>query len=133
MIEKHLVADANLLIAECPQDKEDLMNHYDADPARIAIVPCGFNPRELYPIERSVARDFLRLSQHDKIILQLGRMVPEKGIDNVIRALGIARNYTCGNLKLLVVGGESDLPDPGLTPEISRLQQIALKAACTTW
>jgi glycosyltransferase involved in cell wall biosynthesis len=101
------------------------MVHYNANPDRIAIVPCGFNPREFYPIEKQVARDFLRLSKHDKIILQLGRMVPRKGVDNVIRALGIASNYTRNNLHLLVVGGESDLPDPALTPEIGRLQQIA--------
>jgi glycosyltransferase involved in cell wall biosynthesis len=128
LIEKHIVADANLLIAECPQDKEDLIAHYDADPARIAIVPCGFNPREFYPIDKSVARNFLRLSQRDKIVLQLGRMVPRKGVDNVIRALGIAKNYTRCNLKLLIVGGESDQPDASLTPEIGRLQQVALES-----
>lgn len=127
LIEKHVIDDANLVVAECPQDKEDLIVHYNANPDRIAIVPCGFNPREFYPIERSVARDFLRMSKHEKIILQLGRMVPRKGVDNVIRALGIAKNYTRNNLHLLVVGGESDLPDPQLTPEIGRLQQIAIE------
>jgi glycosyltransferase involved in cell wall biosynthesis len=124
IIEKHIVNDANLLIAECPQDKDDLIMHYDADPERIAIVPCGFNPKEFYPIDKEAARDFLRLSQHDKIILQLGRMVPRKGVDNVIRAVGIARKKI-DNIKLLVVGGEADSPDPRLTPEIGRLQAVA--------
>jgi D-inositol-3-phosphate glycosyltransferase len=124
IIEKHIVEDANGLIAECPQDQEDLIVHYDADPSRIAIVPCGFNPREFYPINKETARDFLRLPQHDKIMLQLGRMVPRKGVDNVIRALGAAKKYT-HDLKLLVVGGESDSPDPASTPEIGRLQQVA--------
>lgn len=124
LIEKHIVEDANLLIAECPQDKEDLIVHYDADPARIFIVPCGFNPREFYPIDKAAARDFLRLPAHDKIILQLGRMVPRKGVDNVIRAVGAAKKYT-HHLKLLVVGGESDSPDPASTPEIGRLLQVA--------
>jgi D-inositol-3-phosphate glycosyltransferase len=123
-IEKHIVEDANLLIAECPQDKEDLMMHYGADPDRIAIAPCGFNPKEFHPVEKEAARDFLRISQRDKVILQLGRMVPRKGVDNVIRAM----EYACSSvnrLKLLVVGGESDSPDPAATPEIGRLQQIA--------
>jgi glycosyltransferase involved in cell wall biosynthesis len=123
-IEKHVVEDANLLIAECPQDKEDLITHYDADPERIAIVPCGFNPKEFHPIDKEAARDFLHLPQQDKIILQLGRMVPRKGVDNVIRAAGIAKKNT-DKLKLLVVGGEADSPDPALTPEIGRLQQVA--------
>jgi glycosyltransferase involved in cell wall biosynthesis len=124
LIEKHVVEDANLLIAECPQDEEDLITHYDADPERIAIVPCGFNPDEFFPMEKDAARDYLRLSRHDKIILQLGRMVPRKGVDNVIRAAGIASNATA-KLKLLVVGGESDTPDPVLTPEIGRLKEVA--------
>jgi D-inositol-3-phosphate glycosyltransferase len=124
-IEKHIVDDANLLIAECPQDKEDLMEHYDADPGRIAIVPCGFNPKEFHPIEKEAARDFLRISQRDKVILQLGRMVPRKGVDNVIKAMEFASS-SIDRLKLLVVGGESDSPDPAQTPEIGRLQQIAL-------
>jgi glycosyltransferase involved in cell wall biosynthesis len=123
-IEKHIVDDANLLIAECPQDKEDLMVHYDADPDRIAIVPCGFNPKEFHPIDKEAARDFLRLSQRDKIILQLGRMVPRKGVDNVIRAMEYAGS-AINRLKLLVVGGESDSPDPAQTPEIGRLQDVA--------
>jgi len=125
LIEKHIVNDANLLIAECPQDKEDLIVHYEANPKRIAIVPCGFNPKEFYPIEKEMARDHLKLPAKDKIILQLGRMVPRKGVDNVIRALGVASKTATGKLKLLVVGGESDLPDPKLTPEIGRLQQVA--------
>jgi D-inositol-3-phosphate glycosyltransferase len=124
-IEKHIVDDANLLIAECPQDKEDLMEHYDANPDRIAIVPCGFNPKEFHPIEKEAARDFLRISQRDKVILQLGRMVPRKGVDNVIKAMEFASS-SIDRLKLLVVGGESDSPDPAQTPEIGRLQQIAL-------
>jgi glycosyltransferase involved in cell wall biosynthesis len=123
-IEKHIVEDANLLVAECPQDMEDLMVHYGADPNRIAIVPCGFNPKEFHPVNKEAARDFLRISQRDKVILQLGRMVPRKGVDNVIQAMEFACS-SVDRLKLLVVGGESDSPDPAATPEIGRLQQIA--------
>lgn len=126
LIEKHIVNDANLLIAECPQDKEDLIVHYEADPTRIAIVPCGFNPKEFYPIDKMAAREYLQLPADEKIILQLGRMVPRKGVDNVIRALGVARRHTDA-LKLLIVGGESDSPDPASTPEIGRLQQVAME------
>jgi len=124
IIEKHIIDDANLIVAECPQDKDDLLNHYYADNDRIVIVPCGFNPKEFYPIHKEEARDYLGLPQRDKIILQLGRMVPRKGVDNVIRALGEVKKHTNG-IKLLVVGGESDSPDPASTPEIGRLQQVA--------
>ena len=122
-IEKHIVADADQLIAECPQDREDLIVHYGADPSKITIVPCGFNPKEFYPMEKKHAREMLNLNADEKIILQLGRMVPRKGVDNVIRAIGKLKDHAA--LRLMIVGGEADTPDPVLTPEIKRLQQIA--------
>jgi len=52
-------------------------------------------------------------------------MVPRKGVETVIRALGVLeRRYRLSPL-LLIVGGESPTPDPILTPEIGRLQRIA--------
>jgi glycosyltransferase involved in cell wall biosynthesis len=51
--------------------------------------------------------------------------VPRKGIDNAIRGLGrLARRHGIV-ARLVVVGGNSDLPDPALTPEIGRLRQLA--------
>jgi glycosyltransferase involved in cell wall biosynthesis len=51
-------------------------------------------------------------------------MVPRKGVDNVIRAAGKLKDCL-SSLRLVIVGGEADTPDPELTPEIKRLQQIA--------
>lgn len=125
-IETFLVKDADKVIAECPQDRDDLINYYNADPSKICIVPCGFNPAEFYPIEKNEARKKLGLDTGEKILLQLGRMVPRKGVDNVIRALAYLKRVS--NVRLLVVGGESEDADPVLTPEIGRLQQIAKDA-----
>src|SRR5690606_28048217 len=86
--------------------------------------PCGFNPAEFYPIDKGMARKKLGFSKDEKILLQLGRLVPRKGIDNVIRAVARLRN-AIDPLRLVVVGGETDEPDPLLTPELGRLQQIA--------
>jgi D-inositol-3-phosphate glycosyltransferase len=123
-IEKYIVQDADMLVAECPQDRDDLVNLYGANPARIALAPCGFNPAEFHPVRKEEARQLLGLPADEKIVLQLGRMVPRKGVDNVIRAMGELKTYP-GKLRLMVVGGESDTPDPAGTPEIRRLQGIA--------
>jgi glycosyltransferase involved in cell wall biosynthesis len=125
-IERFIVKDADCVIAECPQDREDLINYYDAPADKITIVPCGFSPKEFYPINKTVARKILNLKQDEKIILQLGRMVPRKGVDNVIRSLGKLKN-TSAKIRLIVVGGEADVPDPLLIPEIARLQKIAIE------
>jgi D-inositol-3-phosphate glycosyltransferase len=123
-IEKYIVLDADGLIAECPQDQEDLINYYDADKSKIKIVPCGFNPEEFYPVDKYRARAILQLDPQEKILLQLGRMVPRKGVDNVIRALGKLTD-TMKSIRLVIVGGDADSPDPQLTPELLRLQKIA--------
>ncbi|HEY1115928.1 MAG TPA: glycosyltransferase, partial [Chitinophagaceae bacterium] len=123
LVEEEAARWADQVLAECPQDKEDLMTYYGVDPAKITIVPCGFDPGELYPVNPSFARSILGLDQRECILLQLGRMVPRKGVDNVVKALPLLRN-TFHKIRLLIVGGESDLPDPVASPEIGRLQQL---------
>ncbi len=124
-IEDRIVAEADRIIAECPQDEEDLIRLYNADPAKITIVPCGFDSTEVWPISKPLARFALGLPPEEKVILQLGRLVPRKGIDTAIR--GFARLVRKHGIeaRLLIVGGDSEDPDPSATPEIARLQKIA--------
>ncbi|MEN3112742.1 glycosyltransferase [Uliginosibacterium paludis] len=127
-IEQQLVRQADRIIAECPQDRQDLITHYAADPARIDVVPCGVNIAEL-GFGDGLSRDRLGLPEDAFVILQLGRLVPRKGIDNVILALSHLRHQLGIDATLLVVGGESALPDPVRTPEIARLGAIAASAS----
>jgi len=136
LIERHVVHDADRLIAECPQDREDLIRLYDADPARIVVVPCGFNPMEFKPYDRLEARRRLGLPEEGRILLQLGRMVPRKGVDTVIKALGCLRRGAGKigeRIQLVVVGGNSEDADIGKTPEIGRLQAIATEENVGDW
>jgi glycosyltransferase involved in cell wall biosynthesis len=124
-IEHRLVEEADLLIAECPQDEEDQINLYGARPDKIRLVPCGFDKAEFWPVGKSKARRHLGLDPREPIVLHVGRMVPRKGVDNAIR--GFARLVTKHDVgaRMVIVGGEADKPDPVLTPEIGRLQQVA--------
>lgn len=124
-IEARIIAAADHVIAECAQDRTDLIQLYGTDPNKVCIIPCGFDPLELWPIEKSTARRELGLAQDERIILQLGRIVPRKGIDVPIRALARLRDRFGIAARLLIVGGESDLPDVRVTPEIGRLRTIA--------
>jgi D-inositol-3-phosphate glycosyltransferase len=126
-IEDRVVSEADRIIAECPQDEHDLLTLYDAEPAKIATVPCGFDPSEFWPADRSAARAKLGLPRGEPIVLQLGRMVPRKGVDNVIRGLARLRAKRGIPARLVVVGGESRDPDPASTPEIGRLRAVALE------
>lgn len=124
-IEDRIVAEADHVIAECPQEEEDLVAHYNADPARITVIPGGFDPTELWPISKALARVSLGLAPEEPVFLQLGRMVPRKGVDTVIRGFGrvVHRHGIRG--RLLVVGGETNDPDPVATPELGRLARVA--------
>jgi histidinol-phosphate phosphatase family protein len=121
-IEDRIVAEADRLIAECPQDREDLLQLYGAERQRIRIIPCGFDPREFAPADKRWARALLGLPEEEFIVLQLGRMVPRKGVDTVVRAMARLHGRRA---RLLVVGGEARDPDPLLTPEIGRLRALA--------
>jgi D-inositol-3-phosphate glycosyltransferase len=124
-IEDRLVAEADHIIAEAPQDEEDLIRLYNADPMNITMVPCGFDPTELAPISKTLARISLGLPPDERIVLHLGRLVPRKGTETVIRAFGRLLHRHQMPARLLIVGGNSDDPDPKATPEIARLQKIA--------
>ncbi len=124
-VEDRIVAEADHIVAECPQEEEELIDHYNADPARITVIPGGFDPAEMWPISKPLARATLGLSPDEPVILQLGRMVPRKGVDNVIRGFSRLVHRHGILARLLIVGGETIDPDPKATPEIGRLMEIA--------
>jgi D-inositol-3-phosphate glycosyltransferase len=126
-IEDRIVAETDAIQAECPQEAADLIQLYNADPAKVHIIPGGFDPDEFWPIDKAVARAKLGLPSEEYIILQLGRMVPRKGVDTVVRGFAHFVKPHRIPARLLIVGGESDDPDPRVTPEIGRLQAIAVE------
>jgi phosphoheptose isomerase len=134
-VERRVVEEADYIVAECPQDREDLIQYYDANPEKITIIPCGFSPNEFYPMDQNLAKMVLNIDSSEAVILQLGRIVPRKGIDNVIRAMSRVKKLL-SPVRLIIVGGETDDNDPQRNPEILRLQQIAEEegvAECITF
>jgi glycosyltransferase involved in cell wall biosynthesis len=133
-IEEELARCTDRLVAECPQDRDDLMAHYRAAPERIDVVPCGFDARQFHPVDKQAARAALGWDPRAFCILQLGRLVPRKGIDNVILGLAAMQRLRdapvshAPPVRLYVVGGNSDEPDEQATPEIARLRALAREA-----
>ncbi|MCL5411147.1 MAG: glycosyltransferase family 1 protein [Patescibacteria group bacterium] len=124
-IEYLVMKEADKIIAECPQDKEDLINLYGAQDEKIEVIPAGVDIKTFYPLSKVWARRKLGLDLQEKIILQLGRMVPRKGVASVISAMAQLTRQKDFPVRLVVVGGESDKPDPKRTPEIGRLTELA--------
>jgi len=122
-IERRIVETAERVIAECPQDEADLVRLYGAPRERIATVPCGVDLDEFAPADRSAARRDLGLDESEFVVLQLGRMVPRKGVDNVIRA--VAEMGERSVTRLLVVGGDAAPPGRMRSDEMQRLVDLA--------
>ena len=84
------------VIAECPQDDvgsaatSTTRRRIGSPPFRAAST----SPSSL-PGDRLAARRALGFGEHEFIVLQLGRMVPRKGVDNVIRAVSMLAASSC--------------------------------------
>ena len=128
-IEAALMRAADRIIAECPQDRYDMERLYGAPLSRIAITPCGFAPDELWPVPMSEARARLGLDAGRFIVLQLGRMVPRKGVDTVIQGVAMLRQRYGVDAQLLVVGGDTGCHagagGSGDGHELARLRSVA--------
>lgn len=120
-IEAEISKYADQIIAECPQDRHDLINYYQATENKITIIPCGFSKEEFYPVNKNYARKLLHLDPEENVILQLGRITPRKGIDNVISALAQLNRKNVPT-RLLIVGGEWNKSS---SPELKRLEMLA--------
>ncbi|MCK9512323.1 MAG: glycosyltransferase [Pigmentiphaga sp.] len=123
-IEENIVRQADCLIAECAQDREDLLNLYDADAKRIRVVPCGYDSAEMYPQDMALARRRLGWAPAEFRVLQLGRLVPRKGVDNVIRAVARLRSGYGIEARLCIVGGDAPRPDAPTSAEMARLMGV---------
>ncbi|MFX1675773.1 glycosyltransferase [Paraburkholderia sp. A2WS-5] len=124
-IEDELVRRADCVVAECPADRDDLIEHYRADPARIAVIACGFDPGEFSPLDPAEARRRLGWTPDEFAVLQLGRLVERKGIDNVVQGVAALEARHGVRAQLYVVGGDAQTPNEIATPEIARLRDVA--------
>ncbi|MDB6117590.1 MAG: hypothetical protein JWO08_1371 [Verrucomicrobiaceae bacterium] len=125
-IERRVGEGADLVIAECPQDCEDLTRLYGVDAARIAMIPCGFDPEEIWPVTKAAARAQLGIGAEEKVVLQLGRMVPRKGVETAIQGVAHLHKNHGLRTRLVVVGGEIE-GDSCDAAEVARLSVIANK------
>ena len=123
---EHAVIEAvDRLIAQCPSERDELVNDYGADPERVVIIPSGVNIERFRPVPQAEARRRIGLDSDELVVVYVGRMLPRKDVRNVIRAMALLAEQADLPVKLLLVGGESVEPDPQVTPEIGVLQALA--------
>ena len=108
--EQQVVAEADRLIANTRTEARELVDHYDADPAKIDVVAPGADLDCYTPGSRDAARAALGLplSADADYVTFVGRIQPLKAPDVLLAAMApLIRADTTGRLRLMIVGGPS--------------------------
>jgi D-inositol-3-phosphate glycosyltransferase len=116
-VEHRLARQADRIVCASQHEKHLLVRLYDADPERIAVVPCGVDLDLFRPQDKEAARRALGYYD-ERIILFVGRIEPLKGIDILINAA--AQLGEESDFHVLIVGG-----DRRSRQQVSRLQELA--------
>jgi D-inositol-3-phosphate glycosyltransferase len=115
--ERDLAQNCHHIIAPTEKEKEELILHYGASPARISVIPCGVNLELFQPVDKEMAKQQLGFGD-DKIILFVGRVEPLKGLDQLLKAMSYLQNSQ--GTKLVLIGG-----DENSQYEMERLQRLS--------
>jgi D-inositol-3-phosphate glycosyltransferase len=106
-----IVAAADRLIANTAEEAGELARHYEADPAKVAVVHPGVNLERFRPADgRAAARARLGLPPDALIPVFAGRIQPLKAPDVLLRAVAVlldARPELRSRILVPVVGGPS--------------------------
>ena len=104
--ERCLATACDRLLVTSDRERENLIQFYGAEAARIAVVPCGVNLDVFRPMDRDTARRRIGAGRDERLLLYVGRFAPEKGLDRLLQA--VARLKHIHKLRLIVVGGDGE-------------------------
>ena len=108
--EEQVVEAADMLIANTDIEAKQLINLYDADPARVEVVHPGVDLSVFRPVGQAAARSRLGLPADAHVLLFAGRIQPLKAPDVLLHAVAslLERDPSLrSRLVVPVVGGPS--------------------------
>jgi glycogen synthase len=104
-IEKTAVEAADRVIAVSAKMRDDILAHFDADPARVVVIHNGIDPERF---RRIPARDHLdRFGVKSPYVLFVGRVTDQKGIFHLLEA---ARSLPAG-VQVVLCASAPDTPE----------------------
>ena len=93
------------IIAVSESTKNDLVNLYHVDPAKVQVIYSGISSDIARPSDENLKEFKIKNKLPDEFILFLGKFEPRKNISGIIGAFDILkRNTNFSNLKLILVG-----------------------------
>jgi D-inositol-3-phosphate glycosyltransferase len=126
-VETKVMAFSDRLVAATPMERAQMVWLYGADPAKIAVVPCGVDLDLFRPIAPDRARRILALAPDQKMVLYVGRIEPLKGIDTLLKAMAlVVPRYATWerDLAVVIIGGAPGAGIEQVNTELARLQRL---------
>lgn len=123
-VETELMTTVDAVVASTPADRDQMVRHYGADPARIRVIPPGVDLNVFHPIDAAEARAALGQPPGHRMILFVGRFDPIKGLDTLLEAMAIVVRRDprwLENSCLCIVGGDKLDDRARVDAEIARI------------
>jgi glycosyltransferase involved in cell wall biosynthesis len=117
-LEPSVGRSADRIIATCPDEVFEL-KAMGIDTGKVSIAPCGVD-LGLFSADGPPAP-----KPRTHRVLSVGRLVPRKGVDLVIRALPLLAAAGFDDVELLIVGGGAEAGALNADPEVRRLLDLA--------
>jgi D-inositol-3-phosphate glycosyltransferase len=101
-IETEIVRKVDGIIATTNKEKLLLTQHYNAFANKIKVIPCGVDLTLFHSFSKSLAKNYLNLCPCLSYVLFVGRCVPEKKVDILLKAMSLLNK----EVHLIVIGGD---------------------------
>ena len=128
-VEGELMRDMSRIVAATPLDKQQMVDLYGADPAKIDVIPLGVDLGTFRPVPPDEARQAIGLEVPGlcHLILFVGRLDPLKGLDTLLRGMcklaelepDLAKSWC-----LAVIGGDEEEEGQALDNELECLDKL---------
>ena len=112
--EAQLVENCDRIITATEKEAAELKRFYNAPADRMRTIPCGVDLNLFRPSDQATARRRLGFDPVEKLVLYVGRLEPEKGIERLLAAISHLKHDR--RIKLAVIGGDGQNE-----PEFQRL------------
>ncbi len=124
-VETKLVKLSDHILVSSHREKVQLIWSYGASSENISVIPCGVDPHLFKPLNPLQSKAHLDLPPK-RFILFVGRIDPVKGIDTLLKAMGIVKTKLehPQDVELLVIGGDINHSTHSKDSEMSKLKQL---------